>query len=103
MSSDGLLTLGVWVSGVLVGGAGLGALEGEQLVRGAAWPLGLNTDSRNSLPSVYTECPHLVSVVTLPLAGVEDEAASAGDSVGHAVNAEVELVTHLTHYYYHQM
>ena len=47
MSRD-LLTLGVWVSGVLVGGAGLGALEGEELVRGAAGPLGLNTDIRYS-------------------------------------------------------
>ena len=52
MSRD-LLTLGVWVSGVLVCGAGLGALEGEQLVRGAAWPLGLNTDIVDTVTYSY--------------------------------------------------
>ena len=40
----------------------------------------------------HTECPHLVSVVTLPLARVEDEAASAGLGVRHSVRTEVELV-----------
>ena len=34
----------------------------------------------------------MVRVVTLSLAGVKDETASAGDGVGDTVHAEVELV-----------
>ena len=56
------------------------------LVRDSSW-----------LSTLAGHCRHspltLVSIVALTPAGVEDEAASTGLGVSHAVRAEVELVT----------
>ena len=86
----------VGVPGVFVGGTG-GAGELVERTGGTAGSeqfLVINNTGASlaAWPGQHSPLA-LVSVVALALAGVEDEAASTGLGVSHAVRAEVELVT----------